>query len=227
VVTYLSVSHVSKRFGSCVAVNDVSLDVEDGEAVVLLGASGSGKTTVLRLIAGLERPDAGDILIARRVVARAGANVVAPHERGIGFVFQDHALWPHLTVRQHVEFALRATKLHKAEQKLRVQSSLALVRIESLADRYPFQISGGEQQRVALARALAPQPRLLLCDEPLSSLDPELRTAMRDEIVHLQRRLGIAAVYVTHERQEAAVLGDRVVEMRAGRLEPPRARWVT
>ena len=215
---FLSAVHLSKHFGSRSAVDDVSVDVGPAERLVIVGASGSGKTTLLRLIAGLERPDTGEIRIAGRLVARTGQNLVPPHERAIGFVFQDLALWPHLTIQEHVEFALRSGRQTTSQRRVRARELLDLVRLQPLSPRYPHQISGGEQQRVALARALAASPRLLLLDEPFSNLDPELRAALREEVVRLQRALSIAAISVTHDRADAAVLGDRVVEMRDGRM---------
>lgn len=207
-----------KRFGSHHALDGVSLEVGAGDAVVVLGPSGCGKTTLLRLIAGLEVPDGGDIYLSGAHVAGTGHNFVPPHQREIGFVFQDLALWPHLTVRKNLEFVLASVKTPRAERTQRVHEVLSLVRIELLSGRYPHELSGGEQQRVALARALAGRPRLLLLDEPLSSLDPELRGTVRAELARLQRDLLVTLVYVTHDREDAAVLADSVVEMRAGRI---------
>jgi iron(III) transport system ATP-binding protein len=215
---FLATAHLAKRFGPCLAVDDVSVDVGPSERLVIVGASGSGKTTLLRLIAGLERPDAGEIRIGGHLVARTGQNLIPPHERGIGFVFQDLALWPHLTIREHIEFGLRSWKLQQPERRTRAQELLDLVRLEPLSAKYPHQISGGEQQRAALARALAGGPRLLLLDEPFSNLDPELRAALREELIRLQDALSISAIYVTHDREDAAVLADRIIEMRNGRV---------
>ncbi len=214
----LVVTNVSKRFGSHQALEGVSLDAGAGDAVVILGPSGCGKTTLLRVIAGLEVPDSGDIHIDGTAVAGAGRSFVPPHQRGVGFVFQDLALWPHLTVRQHLEFILASVKTPRGERTQKVHEVLSLVRIEALAMRYPHELSGGEQQRVALARALVGQPRLLLLDEPLSSLDSDLRGTVRTELARLQRDLLVTMVYVTHDREDAAALADRVVEMRAGRV---------
>ena len=214
----LVVTNVTKRFGSHQAVDRVSLEVAVGDAVVVLGASGCGKTTLLRLIAGLEVPDSGEIALNGTKVAGLGRTTVPPHQRGIGFVFQDLALWPHLTVWKNLEFVLGSVRLPRGERAARIQEALKLVQIEPLSARYPHQLSGGEQQRVALARALIGQPRLLLLDEPLSSLDPELRNVLRAELARLQRDLGVTMVYVTHDRDDAAALADVVVEMRAGRV---------
>jgi len=214
----LVVTDVAKRFGSHQAVDGVSLEVGVGDAVVILGQSGCGKTTLLRLIAGLEVPDKGEIFLNGTNVAGPGRSIVPPHQRGIGFVFQDLALWPHLTVWKNLEFVLGSVKAPRGERQARIHQALTLVRIESLSARYPHELSGGEQQRVALARALVGQPRLLLLDEPLSSLDPELRTALRSELSRLQRDLRVTMVYVTHDADDAAALADCVAEMRAGRI---------
>lgn len=214
----LVVTNVTKRFGSHLAVESVSLQIAIGDAVVILGPSGCGKTTLLRLVAGLETPDSGEISLSGTTVAGLGRSMVPPHQRGIGFVFQDLALWPHLTVWKNLEFVLGSVKTARAGRAERIHQALNLVRIEPLSARYPHELSGGEQQRVALARALVGQPRLLLLDEPLSSLDPELRTTLRAELTRLQRDLGVTMVYVTHDRDDAAALADDVVEMRAGRI---------
>jgi ABC-type Fe3+/spermidine/putrescine transport system ATPase subunit len=194
------------------------LEVAAGEAVVILGPSGCGKTTLLRLVAGLETPDAGEIWLAGVQLSGAGRGHVPPHKRGIGFVFQDLALWPHLTVQKTLDFVLESSTTPPAGWKARAHDVLTLVRIEQLSGRYPHELSGGEQQRVALARALVGKPRVLLLDEPLSSLDPELRDALRGELARLQRTVGVTTIYVTHDRDDVAVLADRVVEMRGGRI---------
>jgi ABC-type Fe3+/spermidine/putrescine transport system ATPase subunit len=214
----LVVTNVTKRFGAHRAVDGVSLEVAVGDAVLILGPSGCGKTTLLRLIAGLEVPDSGEISLNGTKMAGLGRSIVPPHQRGIGFVFQDLALWPHLTVKNNLEFVLGSVKSPRGERATRIHQALNLVRIEPLSARYPHELSGGEQQRVALARALVSQPGLLLLDEPLSSLDPELRTTLRAELARLQRDLGVTMVYVTHDRDDAAALADAVVEMRAGRI---------
>jgi ABC-type Fe3+/spermidine/putrescine transport system ATPase subunit len=214
----LVVTNVTKRFGSHQAVDSVSLEIAVGDAVVILGPSGCGKTTLLRLIAGLEVPDSGEIFLNGAIVAGPRRSIVPPHQRGIGFVFQDLALWPHLTVWKNLEFVLGSVRTPRVERAQRIHQALNLVRIKPLSARHPHELSGGEQQRVALARALVGQPRLLLLDEPLSSLDPELRTALRSELARVQRDLRVTMVYVTHDRDDAAALADRVVEMRAGRI---------
>ncbi len=216
--TLLSLMNVTKRFASHQAVDSVSLEVVAGDAIVILGPSGCGKTTLLRLIAGLEVPDDGEIWLAGAQAAGPGRSMMPAHERGIGFVFQDLALWPHLTVQRNLNFVLESVKMARAERAARALEALKLVRIEQLSSRYPHQLSGGEQQRVALARALVGQPRVLLLDEPFSSLDPELRDALRSELARLQRTLQVTTVYVTHDQGDAAILADRVIEMRAGRI---------
>jgi iron(III) transport system ATP-binding protein len=188
-----------------------------------VGPSGCGKTTLLRLIAGLDTPEDGEIWIEQQQVAGAGRNRVPPGDRGIGFVFQDLALWPHLTVREQLDFVLQSAGRTKTERLGRIREVLDLFHVgSSLAGRLPHQLSGGEQQRVALARALVGSPRLLLLDEPFSSLDAELRVALRSELATLQRQLRVPTIYVTHDRDDAAVLGDRTVFMRSGRIETSR-----
>jgi ABC-type Fe3+/spermidine/putrescine transport system ATPase subunit len=214
----LSLRNITKRFASHHAVDSVSLEVVAGDAIVILGPSGCGKTTLLRLIAGLEIPDSGEIWLAGAQAAGTGRSLMPAHERGIGFVFQDLALWPHLTVQRNLNFVLESAKMPRADRAARVLETLKLVRIEQLSSRYPHQLSGGEQQRVALARALVGHPRVLLLDEPFSSLDPDLRDALRSELARLQRTLQVTTVYVTHDQGDAAILADRVIEMRAGRI---------
>jgi ABC-type Fe3+/spermidine/putrescine transport system ATPase subunit len=215
---FLTLAHVTKRFGSrAAAVEDLSLDIPEGESVVVVGPSGSGKTTLLRLIAGLEVPDAGDIWLDGHQTSSAQRSLLPPHKRGIGFVFQDLALWPHLTVHENLDFVLGAVKMSTPDRRARAREVLSLVRIEQMSTRYPHELSGGEQQRVALARALVRRPRLLLLDEPLSSLDPELRSTLRGELARIQRATAVTTLYVTHDLEDAA-LADRVVEMRAGRI---------
>jgi ABC-type Fe3+/spermidine/putrescine transport system ATPase subunit len=214
----ISVRNITKHFASHLALHDVTLNVAARESVVILGPSGCGKTTLLRLIAGLEMPDRGEIWLGDVQVAGRGRSLLPPYRRQIGFVFQDLALWPHLTVAGNLQFVLEALKLPRAERIRRIDNALKLVRIDGFSDRYPHELSGGEQQRVALARALVGTPRLLLLDEPLSSLDADLRAAMRTELARIQRTLELTMVYVTHDREDAAVLADRVIEMRSCRI---------
>jgi len=214
----LELRSVTKRFGDVTAVDDVTLEVQEGETVVLLGPSGCGKTTILRMVAGFLRPDAGEIRIGGRSVGTPTFNV-PPERRGLSMVFQNYAVWPHMTVFENIAFGLRVRGRPFEEISNRVSQMLQVVRMDGLAARYPAQLSGGQQQRVALARALILQPTLLLFDEPLSNLDAALREEMRFEIREVLRRLKITALYVTHDQTEAMVLGDRVAVMRAGRLE--------
>jgi ABC-type Fe3+/spermidine/putrescine transport system ATPase subunit len=214
----VDVRHVRKRFGMHQALDGVAFDAAPRECVVILGPSGCGKTTLLRLIAGLDVPDAGEIWLNGVQVASPGRSLLAPHRRGIGFVFQDLALWPHLTVHQSLQFVLDSQRVPRSDQNERIREALKLVRVDAFAVRYPHELSGGEQQRVALARALVGAPRLLLLDEPLSSLDADLRSTMRGELARLRRELAVTTLYVTHDRDDAAILADRVIEMRAGRI---------
>jgi ABC-type Fe3+/spermidine/putrescine transport system ATPase subunit len=201
-------------------VDRVSLDVLDGELFTLLGPSGCGKTTLLRLVAGFHRPETGRILFGEREVTD-----LPPHARNIGMVFQNYALWPHMTVFQNVAYGLRLRRLRGVELEARVAEGLRKVNLSGLGARYPGQLSGGQQQRVALARALVLNPDILLLDEPLSNLDAKIRVQVRTEIRTLQQELGITTVYVTHDQEEALSLSDRVAVMRDGRvlqLGPPR-----
>ena len=214
----LVLANITKRFGTHQAIDGVTLEVAAGEGVVVVGPSGCGKTTLLRLIAGLDVPDGGEIWMSGTQVSVQHRSIVPPHERGIGFVFQDLALWPHLTVQGHLHFVLASARTPRASRGPRVHEVLSLVRVQHLSNRYPDELSGGEQQRVALARALVGQPRVLLLDEPLSSLDPELRATLRDELARLRRTLRLTMVYVTHDMEDAGALADRVIELRAGHI---------
>lgn len=216
---FLKLTDLTKRFGDRKVVDRVSLEAGEGEIVALLGASGCGKTTLLRLIAGLETPEQGAVWIAEEKVAAGSRNLVPARQRGIGFVFQDLALWPHLTVAGNLAFVLASARVPKSERGERISEMLRLTRIEVHANDYPAKLSGGEQQRAALARALVARPRLLLLDEPLSSLDADLKADMLGELERLQRALAITTVYVTHDRAEATVLAHRVVQMANGRID--------
>jgi len=213
-MAFLETSRLTKRFGDLVVLDALSLDVAEGEVLALLGPSGSGKTTFLRLLAGFETADAGTIRAAGRDVTR-----LAPAARGFGMVFQHYALFPHLTVRGNVAFGLEARRWEKGAIARRVEEVLALVDLDGFGDRPVGALSGGQQQRVALARALAPDPPLLLLDEPLSNLDPSLRERTRRELLAAIRRVGITTVLVTHEQDEAFHLGDRVAVLWRGRLQ--------
>jgi iron(III) transport system ATP-binding protein len=211
----LSVDSVTKGYPGVVAVRDVSLELRQGEMVAVLGPSGCGKSTLLRAIAGLVRIDGGEIRTGDRLVAGPGT-WVPPERRAVGMVFQDSALFPHLSVARNVAFGLPRDGPDRQE---RVQEMLRLVGLEKLADRYPHELSGGEQQRVALARALAPRPFVVLLDEPFSHLDRNLRAHVREETLHVLRAANATAVLVTHDQEEALAVGDRIAVMRSGRLE--------
>jgi ABC-type Fe3+/spermidine/putrescine transport system ATPase subunit len=214
------VDSLLKRFGGSVALDNLSFEVREGEFISLLGPSGCGKTTTLRCIAGLERGDRGTIRIGETLVSDFGANQIAPPEqRGIGMVFQSYAIWPHMTVFRNVAYPLVARGASKDKIDSAVHEMLKLVDMAGYADRPATNLSGGQQQRVALARALVARPRVLLLDEPLSNLDAKLRDQMRIELREIQQRLGVTAVYVTHDQSEAMALSDRVIVMNRGRIE--------
>ena len=213
-MAYLTLSNISKQFADTYAVQDFNLDIDKGEFVSFLGPSGCGKTTTLRMVAGFEIPTAGKIILD-------GADITnkAPNQRHVGMVFQSYALFPNMTVSQNIGFGLRVRKASEAEIKERVKEMVSLVNLEKHADKYPFQLSGGQQQRVSLARALAIRPNVLLLDEPLSALDAKIRVALRAEIRSIQRRLGITAIFVTHDQEEALSISDRIVVMYDGNVE--------
>jgi ABC-type Fe3+/spermidine/putrescine transport system ATPase subunit len=216
----LRLQGVTKSYGKRTGVQNLSLDVGQGESIAVVGPSGCGKTTVLRLIAGLERPDDGEIWIDGRQVAVAGRNVVPAYARQVGLVFQDLALWPHLKVREQLAFVVASTATAKLQRAARIGDVLRICRVDPrLADRYPHELSGGEQQRVALARTLVGTPRVLMLDEPFSNLDMDLRIGLRDELCGLQRQLRLTTIYVTHDPADARALADRTVAMRDGRIE--------
>jgi iron(III) transport system ATP-binding protein len=217
-VSTIELRTVSKEYEGRRVVDNVHLRIEVGERVVLFGPSGCGKTTVLHLIAGLIIPDSGEVLVDEQVVARAGRNLCEPEQRGIGMVFQDLALWPHMTVGENIEFGLRAKGMPSGQRDHRVREMVELVRLGEYPNARPAELSGGQQQRVALARALALAPRILLMDEPLSTLDDELNLQLREEILGLQRDRRFTLVYVTHSRDEASALGTRIVHLRHGRI---------
>jgi putative spermidine/putrescine transport system ATP-binding protein len=220
---FLVLDRLDKRFTGLHVTREISLSVAKSEIVALLGPSGSGKTTVLRLVAGFETPDSGRVVVEGEDVTR-----LPPERRRFGMVFQHYALFPHMTVGENVAFGLEAQKLPRADVERRVAESLAAVDLQGFERRRIAEISGGQQQRVALARALAPQPRVLLLDEPLSNLDPTLRERTRHELKRIIRRVGITTLFVTHEQEEAFDLGDRVAVMNAGHLEqvgPPEALY--
>ena len=209
----ITVKDLVKRFGPLEVVSHVSFSIQEGELFTLLGPSGCGKTTLLRLIAGFNTPEAGEIHFDDRKV-----NDVPPHERGIGMVFQNYALWPHMTVYDNVAYGLKLKKTERAEVDARVRSVLDNVKLTGLGERFPGQLSGGQQQRVALARALVLNPRILLLDEPLSNLAAKVRIQVRAEIRKLQKELGITTVYVTHDQEEALTLSDRIAVFNQGKV---------
>jgi iron(III) transport system ATP-binding protein len=214
-MTAVELQSVSKTYDRHAVIKELSLSVERGERLVLIGPSGCGKTTILRLVAGLEIPDSGSIIINGRRVAAGGHNLLQPEERHIGMVFQDLVLWPHMTVSEHLAFALRYdARLNRAEHAARIRAILEMVRMAEFAGAKPGNLSGGQQQRVALARAVVAQPEIVLMDEPLSSLDPELRAYLCREILRLQSELGFTLIYVTHDRDEANEIGHRSIVMR-------------
>jgi sulfate transport system ATP-binding protein len=210
----IEVRNVDKRFGAFVALDDVSLTVADGSLTALLGPSGSGKSTLLRIIAGLETPDAGEILIAGSDVTR-----VPVRDRGVGFVFQHYAPFKHMTVRENIGFGLSVRKRPKAQVGSRVNELLGLVRLDGLADRYPSQLSGGQLQRMALARALAPEPEVLLLDEPFGALDARVRGELREWLRRLHEEIHVTTIFVTHDQEEAMDVAEQIVVMNAGRTE--------
>jgi len=215
----LKLIRMAKRVGKRTSIECASLAIPAGGIVALFGPCGCGKTTTLRLIAGLETPDTGEIWIGTERAAADGFNLLPPRARGIGFVFQDLALWPHLTVAGNLDFVLESAGVSRRERRGRIAEALRMVRIEQLAQNYPGNLSGGEQQRAALARALVGRPRLLLLDEPMSSLDESLKADLLSEFAALQRSLGITTIYVTHNRSEIAALACETACMLEGRIQ--------
>ena len=215
-MAFIEIKNLFKRFKKVVAVNRIQLEVKKGEMLTLLGPSGCGKTTTLRCIAGLEKPEEGDIVIDGRPMLSEG--FVQPSKRGIGMVFQNYAVWPHMKVYKNIVYGLKIQKISRQSIREKAQQVLELVGLDGLEERYPSQLSGGQQQRVALARALVGNPKVLLLDEPLSNLDAKLREELRFEIKSLVRRMGITSVYVTHDQAEAMVISDRIAVMDSGNV---------
>jgi putative spermidine/putrescine transport system ATP-binding protein len=213
-MSFLEINNVSKKFGTAEAVKDFNLHIEKGELVSFLGPSGCGKTTTLRMVAGFETPTEGRVVMDGKDITE-----MPPNQRDVGMVFQAYALFPNMTVAGNIGFGLKVMKKSAEEIKQRVDEMLALINMPEYGGRYPYQLSGGQQQRVALARALALRPEVLLLDEPLSALDAKIRVSLRAEIRAIQRKLGITAIYVTHDQEEALSLSDRVVVMNAGKME--------
>ncbi len=211
---HLSLAEIGKSYGQVVALDGVSLAVESGKLLTILGPSGSGKTTLLKVIAGFELPESGTVLLGGRDLTEAPAAA-----RNIGMVFQNYALFPHMSVHDNIAFPLQMRRTPRGEIATRVQQALDLVELPGFAERLPAQLSGGQQQRVALARAIVFQPQLLLLDEPFGALDRKLREAMQLEVRRLQKRLGVTTLFITHDQEEALVLADRIAIMRSGRIE--------
>lgn len=213
-MNHLTLSNISKSFDGAPVVKDFNLEIEKGEFVSFLGPSGCGKTTTLRMVAGFETPTSGQILLD-------GADITdkAPNQRNVGMIFQSYALFPNMTVAQNIGFGLQIRKESRSAIKERVAEMLALINLEKHAHKFPYQLSGGQQQRVSLARALAIHPQVLLLDEPLSALDAKIRVSLRSEIRAIQRKLGITAIFVTHDQEEALSISDRIVVMNAGEME--------
>ncbi|HKS14138.1 MAG TPA: ABC transporter ATP-binding protein [Pseudomonas sp.] len=209
----VSLRKLNKHYGDFTAVDNLSLDIPQGEFLTFLGSSGSGKSTTLSMLAGFETPSSGEILLGGQSLVRT-----PPHKRDIGMVFQRYSLFPHLSVRDNIGFPLAIRKLSSAEREKRVNAMLRLVQLEAFAERRPAQLSGGQQQRVAIARALVYEPRMLLMDEPLGALDKKLREELQDELRHLHRRLGLNIVYVTHDQEEAMRLSQRIAIFSHGRI---------
>jgi putative spermidine/putrescine transport system ATP-binding protein len=213
-MAFLSLSNLSKVFGTTTAVDDFNLEVDKGEFVSFLGPSGCGKTTTLRMIAGFELPTKGVITLDGEDITNK-----SPNHRNIGMVFQSYALFPNLTIGQNIGFGLQVRKIPEAEAKARINEMLSMIHLEQHINKYPYQLSGGQQQRIALARALAINPRVLLLDEPLSALDAKIRVELRLEIRRIQQSMGITTIYVTHDQEEALLISDRVVVMSQGCME--------
>lgn len=217
--TAISLHSLEQRYGSVAAVDGVSFAVPEGAFLVLLGPSGCGKTTIMRMLAGLEAPTGGEIKFAGRTVADGKGTLLPPGKRNIGLVFQSYALWPHMTVEGNVEWPLRVAGWKAEERKARVEEVLTLVGIQNLAKRYPGEISGGQQQRVAIARTLAPRPKIILFDEPLSNLDAKLRMEMRAELLRIHRASGATSVYVTHDQVEAMTMATHLAVLNGGKVQ--------
>ncbi len=219
VMIALTLKNISKSFAREEVLKDVSFEVEEGQLLAILGPSGCGKTTTLRIIAGLEVPDNGEVWFGDRLASSVGRTKISQRDRKIGMVFQDLALWPHMTVEKNVEFGLKARKMSRSERKTKVREVLSKVKLERYMKSYPSNLSGGQQQLVAIARAVAIEPKLILMDEPLSNLDVRLRGELRKEIMRLQRELGVTTIYVTHDQEEAFILSGRIVVMNDGYIE--------
>ncbi|WP_246096528.1 ABC transporter ATP-binding protein [Paenibacillus sinopodophylli] len=232
--TLLSANQLTKSYGSFQALKGISFDMREGEIISVLGPSGCGKSTLLQLVAGLSKPDSGQLLLSGEVIASTSV-MMQPEKRGVNMVFQDYALWPHMNVYDNIAYGLNRSKMAKADIMQRVQELLAMLRLEGLERRLPPQLSGGQQQRVSIARAIATRPRLMLLDEPLSNLDMRLRVEMRTEMAYLFRSLGMSVFHVTHDPEEAFAMADRLLILRDGQIDQigtpqecfsrPASRW--
>ena len=218
----IEIKHLTKRFNKFTALNDINLEIKEGEFVAILGPSGCGKTTLLRLLAGFDSPSDGQILMNNKIVSSPN-NTLKANQRDVAMVFQNFALWPHMTVAEHIQFPLRYDRFARndyvKDPKKRVDEVISIINLEEKKDRFPSELSGGQKQRVALGRAIAPEPKLLLMDEPLSALDAELRIEMRREIQKIHHHTNAAIVYVTHDQSEALAMADRIIVMNMGRVE--------
>lgn len=212
-MAYIRLQKLVKSFDQVSVLDNINLEIEKGELFFLLGPSGCGKTTLLRLMAGFSQPDSGKIIFNQKEVTS-----LPPHKRNTGMVFQNYALWPHMSIRQNLEFGLQMHKIPATERRKRVDQTLEMVQMQDFADRFPNQLSGGQQQRVALGRALVLEPAVVLLDEPLSNLDAKLRLEMREQIQHLHSRLNLTMIYVTHDQSEALTLADRIALMKDGKI---------
>jgi len=218
-MTIIKINSVSKTYNKSKVLDNISLEIDEGERSVIFGPSGCGKTTILRLIAGFITPDIGSVYIAGKNASENSRIIIPPEQRNLGMVFQDIALWPHLSVRGNIEFGLQAKGLSKGERQQKIQEKLNLVGMPDYVDRKPSELSGGQQQRVALARALVLEPRVLLMDEPLSSLDLELNIRLRKEIVRLQEKLKFTLIYVTHSLDEVFDIATHVIVLNNGQIQ--------
>jgi len=215
----VKIENVSKSYNKTPVIGEMSLGIEKGERVVILGPSGCGKTTLLRMIAGFIHPDKGKLIIEGKTVSDNGKCIIEPESRQVGMVSQDLALWPHMTSYKNIEFGLKAKKVAKAEIRERIDTIFEKVQMAQFKNAYPGNLSGGQQQRIALARALVTRPKILLMDEPLSSLDTDLRGVLMREILRLQEELAITMIYVTHDREEAFSLATRIVVIKEGKIQ--------
>ena len=215
----VKINNISKFYNKMPVVNAVSLNIEEGERVIILGPSGCGKTTLLRMVAGFIPPDDGQLIISGQLVADNGHCIIGPEKRQVGMVFQNPALWPHMSVYKNLEFGLKAKKIPKKKRDKRIRDMLEKVQMTQFINISPSNLSGGQQQRIAIARALIIQPKILLMDEPLSSLDIDLNLLLRKEILRLQEELAIPMLYVSHDREEAFSLAPRIVVMEGGRIQ--------